>query len=46
MCRFARVHHVDVSRRHDITQKYYVLSNAGFRRGGTKQSGCTSQSPP
>jgi len=45
MCRLARVHRVDVSRRHDITQESHVLSDAGFCRGSTKQSGCTGQLP-
>jgi len=45
MCRLARVHRVDLSRRHDITQESHVLSDAGFHCGGTKQSGCTGQLP-
>ena len=45
-CYLARVHGVNVSRRHGVTQEYHVLGNAGFRRGCTKQCGCTSQSPP
>ena len=36
MCYLARVHGVNVSRRHDITQEPHVLGNAEFDRGGTK----------